>query len=173
MNRCVSAVAALAFMIVLTGVDAQDTDWNRYTLRDLGGVFVRIEANEVCEDAGLSASAFEASTSLRLIEAEVGVLTREEMLENPALPELRVSLDCASGPDGSMAYSVALRVQQSAQMLRDAQVTLAEAVTWYSTRIGLTDASNASSSLEEALRDELDEFAEAWAAANADEEGTR
>ena len=89
------------------------------------------------------------------------------------MPELRVSLDCANGPGGSMAYSIGLRVQQSAQMLRDTQITLAEAVTWYSSKIGLTDASDASSSLEAALRDELDEFAEAWAAANADDEGIR
>ena len=173
MKRCVYALAATVSVLLPTGTKAQDTDWNRYTLRDLGGVFVRIEANDVCEGAGLAASAFEASTSLLLIEAEVGVLTREEMLENPAMPELRVSLDCASGPGGSMAYSVGLRVQQSAQMLRDTQITLAEAVTWYSSKIGLTEASDAAASLEEALRDELDVFAEAWAAANADDEGNR
>ena len=84
MKLCVYALAATAFLLLPTGTTAQDTDWNRYTLRDLGGVFVRIEANDVCEGAGLAASAFEASTSLLLIEAEVGVLTREEMLENPA-----------------------------------------------------------------------------------------
>ncbi len=172
MRRNVCAVAALAFFGVPAGVEAQDTEWNRYTLEDLGGVFVRIEANDVCERAGVTTSHFEASTSLKLIEAEVGVLTREEMLDNPAMPELRVSLECAVGPGGTMAYSVGLRVQQAAQMLRDTQITLPEAVTWYSTRVGLAPISDAASALEIALDDELDDFVEAWEAAHADE-GTR
>ena len=171
MRRCVSAVAALAFFGVPTGLEAQDTEWNRYTLEDLGGVFIRIEANDVCESAGVTASDFEANTSLKLIEAEVGVLTREEMLDNPAMPELRVSLECAEGSGGTIAYSVGLRVQQAAQMLRDTQITLPEAVTWYSTRIGLAATSDAASALEVALDEKLDEFAEAWAAAHADDEG--
>ena len=166
-------MAALVLSIFPTGVEAQDTEWNRYTLEDLGGVFIRIETNGVCESAGLTASDFEASTSLKLIDAEVGVLTREEMLDNPAMPELRVSLECADGPGGAMAYSVGLRVQQAAQMLRDTQITLPEAVTWYSTRIGLAAAPDAASVLETALNEKLDEFVEAWAAAHADDEGIR
>ena len=173
MKRCVIAVAASVCVAFPLGLDAQNTDWNRYTLRDLGGVYIRIESNEVCEGAGLTASSFEASTSLRLIEAEVGVLTREEMLENPAMPELRVSLDCASGSGGAMAYSVGLRVQQAAQMLRDTQITLPETITWYSAKIGVIDASEAASALADALTEKLDEFAEAWAMANADDEGNR
>jgi hypothetical protein len=161
-------------MIALpAGLSGQDEEWNRYTLENLDGVHIQIAVDDACQSAGVAVADFEASTSLQLIEADVGVLTREEMLENLALPELRVSLDCASGSSG-LAYVVGLRVQQAAQMLRDTQITLPEAVTWYSTRVGMTSASGAASDIGEALTAELGVFAEAWQAANSTEaEGSR
>jgi hypothetical protein len=174
MKRCVCALAASLLVLPPAGVSGQDTEWNRYTLEDLGGVHVRIEAAEGCSAYGIAASDFEASTSLQLIEAEVGVLTREEMLEHHGLPELRVSLDCVGGGSGGpVAYAVSLRVQQAAQMLRDTQITLPEAVTWYSTAIGVAEASSVATDVTEALTKELGEFAEAWQAANAEGEGGR
>lgn len=174
MKRFLSIAAALTLMSVPADADAQDTDWNRYTLQDLGGIFISFEVNDVCEQAGVTASAYEAAVSLRLIEGEVGVLTREEMLELPALPELRISLDCADGSNGasdSLAYSVALRVQQAAQLLRDTQITLPEAVTWYSTRIGVTSAGEASDAIGVVLSEEVGAFADVWAALHAEEGG--
>ena len=172
MKRSASLGLVLALVCVPTLAEAQDTEWNRYTLEDLGGVFIRFEVNDVCEEAGAAAAAYEADVSLKLIEAEVGVLTMEEMLGHPALPELRISLDCADGQNGmsgSMAYSVGLRVQQSAQMLRDTQITLPEAVTWFSTKVGVTSAGGAADAVGAALMGAIDEFAQAWAAVHTEE----
>ena len=152
-------------------VVGQDTQWNRYTLSDLGGVFIRFEINDVCATAGLAASAFEADTSLKLIEADVGVLTQTEMLENPAMPELRVSMDCAEAAGGNVAWVVGLRVQQAAQMLRDTQITLPESVTWYTHDVGASAGGGLVSAVEGSLMARLDAFVEAWTAAHADEEG--
>jgi hypothetical protein len=172
MKRVVSAVVVIATMAIPSGLVAQDSAWNRYTLEDLGGVFVRIEANEACAAAGIAASAFEADVSLKLIEAEVGVLTQAEMLNHQAMPELRISLDCANGSNtsaGAVAYSVGLRVQQAAQMLRDTQITLPEAVTWYSSEIGVSSAGGAADTVRAVLIAKVDAFAEAWAAVHAAE----
>ena len=171
MNRFASVLALGATLALPAAVSGQDQPWNRYTLENLDGVHIDFEVDEACTGVGIDATDLQASTSLQLIEADVGVLTREEMLEHLALPELRVSLDCADGDGGPMAYVVGLRVQQAAQMLRDTQITLPEAVTWYSTRVGVTTASGASSDIGAALTAELGLFAEAWKAANADEEG--
>lgn len=176
MRRFLFIVAALTLMSAPAGATGQDTDWNRYTLEDLGGVFIRIEVNDVCEEAGITASTYEAVVSLRLIEADVGVLTRQEMLEHPAMPELRISLDCADGSNGAsgtLAYSVGLRVQQAAQMLRDTQITLAEAVTWYSTRVGVASSSGAAEAIGAVLTEEVGAFAEVWAAVHAEEGGAK
>ena len=46
----------LALTLAPSLLSAQDTEWNRYTLEELGGVFVRTEANAMCESRGVSAS---------------------------------------------------------------------------------------------------------------------
>ena len=166
----------LAAAFVPAAVHGQDTEWNRYTLEDLGGVFVRFEVGDGCEAAGITATSYEADVSLKLMDAEVGVLTMEEMLAHPAMPELRISLDCADGSNGASgttAWSVALRVQQSAQMLRDTQITLPEAVTWFSTEIGASSEGGVTDAVGGALTRQLEAFSEAWAAAHAEEEGDR
>jgi hypothetical protein len=174
MRRCVPALVLCALVVCPpASAHGQDTEWNRYTLENLEGVHIRIDVDDTCQAAGVAPADFEASTSLQLIEAEVGVLTQEEMLEHLALPELRVTLDCADGSGGPLAYSVGLRVQQAAQMLRNNQITLPEAVTWYSTEVGVTTAANASSEIGDTLTAQLAAFAEAWKTANADDEGSR
>jgi len=169
-----SLAAVLAFMAVPAVVEAQDTEWNRYTLEDLGGIFIRIESNDICSSAGVTPEAYEADIALKLIDSEVGVLTQAEMLEHPAMPELRVTLNCASGSNGmsgTVAYSVSLRVQQSAQMLRDTQITLPEAVTWFSSEVGVTSEDRATDEVGASLMAGIEAFAEAWTAINAEDEG--
>ncbi|NIR36123.1 MAG: hypothetical protein GWN02_08335, partial [Gemmatimonadetes bacterium] len=85
----------LLALAVSTPLEAQDTEWNRYTLEDLGGVHVRMETGDACQAVGIAASDFQAHVSTTLVESDVGVLTMEEMLEHPALPELLVTIDCA------------------------------------------------------------------------------
>lgn len=176
MKRWVCTGVLAVALAAPTGVDAQDTEWNRYTLEDLGGVFIRVVADDECQAAGVTPAAYEADVSLKLMEAEVGVLTQEEMLMHPAMPELRVSLDCANGGDdngGALAYAVGLRVQQSAQMLRDTQITLPEAVTWFSTDVGVTSQSGAVDAVGATLMEQIDAFAAAWTAIHAEEGGRR
>jgi hypothetical protein len=168
--KVASALAILGLPVLAA---AQDTEWNRYTLQDLGGVFVSFEVNEVCESVGVTAAAFEADVSLKLIESDVGVLTQSEMLSNPAMPELRISLDCADGSNGNsgtVGWSVGLRVQQAAQMLRDTQITLPESVTWFATDIGVASAGGTADAVGASLMTHIERFAEAWAEINAEED---
>lgn len=174
MTRLVAAGLLALAIAAPPALTAQDTEWNRYTLEDLSGVHIRMEVAEACESAEIMASQFEADIATTLMEADVGVLTQEEMLGDPALPELRITIDCATGNNGaggSMAYSVALRVQQSAQMLRNTQITLPEAVTWYSTHVGVTDPGSAAQTVESALGEQLQGFITAWTEINSADEG--
>lgn len=174
MKRALRAALLLAAVATPVSLQGQDTEWNRYTLEDLGGIFVRIEVADGCSAAGVTASAYEADVSLKLIEGEVGVLTQAEMLLHPAMPELRVSIECADGSNGSsgsLAYSVGLRVQQSAQMLRDTQITLPEAVTWYSTKLGMASTASAGGAVGATLMSAVDDFVTAWTEIHAEGEG--
>ena len=150
---------------------AQDTEWNRYTLEGLPGVRVVAETSEGCQGAGLVAEALREDAEAVLEEGGVPLLGREEMLETPGLPELRVSLECGGGVSGMVGYAVSVRVQQAAQMIRDTQVTLAEAVTWFATAVGVAEAGGAARATSGALRDKLADFVEAFKAANAEDEG--
>ena len=153
------------------GAAAQDTEWNRYTLEGLDGVYVRAETNEACEGAGVSAESIRMAAEATLAEAEVPLLTEREMLASPGLPELRVAYECGGGVAGVVGYSVSVRLMQATQMIRDTQITLSEAVTWYATTVGVADAGTTAGALDGALRAKLAEFAEAFQAANADEGG--
>ena len=166
-----TAVALAAALVVPVTASAQDTEWNRYTLEGLDGVFVRAETNEGCEGAGVSAEAIRADAQAALEAAEVPLLTEREMLASPGLPELRVTLECGGGVAGVVGYSVSVRVQQATQMIRDTQITLSEAVTWWATEVGVADAGTTAEALSTALEARLRAFAEAFAAANAEEEG--
>ena len=71
-----------------------------------------------------------------------------------------------------VAYSVSVRVQQATQMIRDTQITLSEAVTWWTSMVGVAEAASTGDALGAALEAGLAEFTEAFAAANAEEEGS-
>ena len=147
---------------------AQDTEWNRYTLDGLAGVHVRAETNEGCQGAGVSAESVRAQSEEAL--EGVPILTREEMLASPGLPELRVTFECGGGVAGVVGYSVSVRVQQAVQLIRDTQITHSEAVTWFATAVGVSEAANTADTMGAVLRDTLADFAEAFQAANAEEE---
>lgn len=175
MKRYLPAFAALMLLFTPAGVEAQDTEWNRYTLDGLGGVFLRAEADGACESAGVTVSSLLAGSAVKLIEANVDVLTEEQMLENAALPELRITVECVvgsgNGTAGAIAYGVSVRVQQSAQMIRDSQVTLPEAVTWYATELGVASTADAAAALESAIDSKIEQFSAAYVAANAEDSG--
>ena len=180
MRRYVCALAALAVTSVPAVLVAQDTVWNRYTLEELGGVFVSAETDAACESVGVTRRAVQADAEAILVESEVDLLTEGEMLRNPGLPELRITLECVmgegEGASGADAYSVSLRVQQSAQMTRDSQISLPEAITWWSTTVGVDGSAGVQTALQETLKGKVEEFATAYIEANtepADTTGTR
>lgn len=168
MNAVPAAVLALAAFPALSA--AQDTEWNRYTLDGLDGVHVRAETNEACEGAGVSAESVRAEAETALRDADVPLLTREEMLAAPGLPELRVTFECGGGVAGMVGYSVSVRVQQATQMIRDTQITHSEAVTWFATAVGVSEAAGTAGAMGAALTAKLAEFGEAFATANAEDE---
>lgn len=160
---------ALATLLVPVAAAAQDTTWNRYTLEGLAGVYIRAETNLGCEGAGVSDESIRADATAVLEAAEVPLLTEQEMLADPGLPELRVTFECGGGVAGAVGYSVTVRVQQATQMIRDTQITLSEAVTWWTSGVGVAAAGTAAETLKGVLESKLGEFAEAFKEANAEE----
>lgn len=170
MKSAFPALIALAVMALPSAsLSGQDTEWNRYTLEELAGVHVRAEAGSECQAAGVSAETVRSEAEAALTEAEIPVLSEVAMLEAPGLPELRVSVGCAER-SGSVGFALSLRVQQAAQMIRDPQITLPEAVTWFADAVGVVDEDDVESAVRETLSEKIQEFAAAFAAANPVEE---
>lgn len=162
-------VAAAAVLVALPpAVHAQDRDFNRYTLEELGGVFVRGEASEACAATGATGESVRLAAEGVLAGAEVEMLAEGEMLRNPALPELRVAVDCAASDavPGALAYAVSVRALQAVQMIRDNQITLPEAVTWHTAILGVSPAGDARAGLDAAVAEAVGRFAAAYAAIN-------
>ena len=175
MKRLACSIVGLMLISVPGILDAQDTEWNRYTLEEIGGVHVSVVGNPTCESVGVLSSEVQANAAIKLLESEVDLLTEDERLENPGLPELRITLQCVVGDqsdvDGAIAYSIEVRVNQSAKMVRDEQVTLAEAVTWYTTAVGVANADDTQQALRGVIDVKLEEFAKAYVEANAEDVG--
>ena len=170
MTRYASISAAFGLLCLPLGLSAQDTVWNRYTLEDLGGVFVSAETGAACAGAGVTDQSVRVQAEATLAMADVELLTQGEMLRHPGLPELRILLECTPGDgvvvSGALAYSVSVRVHQSTQMTRDNQITLAEAVTWFATDLGVAAIVDAKAVLEAAVDAKVQEFATAYTEAN-------
>jgi len=175
MKRLACTIVGLMLISAPGVLDAQDTEWNRYTLQKIGGVHVSVVGNQTCESVGVISSEVRANAAIKLLESEVDLLTEDEMLENPGLPELRITLQCVVGDQsdvgGVIAYSIEVRVNQAAKMVRDEQVTLAEAVTWYTTAVGVANADDTQQALREVIDGKLEEFAKAYVEANGEEVG--
>ncbi len=171
MNPGVSARTLLCAAAFLWAAPAlgQDTEWNRYTLDGLDGVYVSARANEACEGAGVSAESVRAEAEALLEATEVPLLSRDEMLAAPGLPELEVAYECGGGVAGMVGYSVSVRMLQAVQMIRNTQITLSTSVTWHASSVGVSQAGSASRAFSTALEDTLAQFSEAFHAANAEE----
>lgn len=163
-------VTAAALLVPHASASAQDTEWNRYTLEELAGVFVTAETTEPCVEMGVDSDGIHARALALLEEAEVQTMSESEMLAAPGLPDLRVTVECARGEGDTAAYSVWVRMQQAARMVRDEQLQLSESVTWYATALGVTSDSGLDGAVDDALASTIGQFAEAFRAANAEEE---
>lgn len=146
---------------------AQNTEWNRYTLEELTGVYVRFEIQPRCAEYEVEEARLRTEAESVLEDQAVPMLTEAEMLAAPGLPDLRVTVECAENDD-RVAYSIWLRMQQAARMVRNEQLQLSEAVTWYTTALGVTDDDDVADDVRDALKEQMEIFATAFNQANAE-----
>ena len=163
-----TALLTLVLLNLPFSAQAQDEIWNQYSLEGIGGVFVETTTNAACELTGVSNDETQAIVERTLLESEVELLTRQEMLRNPALPELRVSSQCLVNQE-TIAYFVSVMMHQSIQMTRDSQISLPEGVTWYSTGMGIGSVTDLQTSMAQTVQEEIETFSAAYLEANSEE----
>jgi hypothetical protein len=160
-------MAIVVFILALvTPAGAQDTILGRATLAGLTGVHVHVERmNPDAEKEGLSHSTLQTDVELRLRQAGIRVLSEEEAVAAPGLPWLYLQVTTLRKERGLYAYFIKVWVRQLVRLFRDPDIG-SVATTWETPGvIGVIGSKNLST-VREDVRDEIDQFINAYLAAN-------
>ncbi len=161
------AMAISAFMLALVSpAVAQDLKSDRATLVGLTGVGVVVEnVDPTAEKDGLARSTLQNDVELKLRQAGIRVLSENELISAPGFPTLYLQVTAIRHEMGLYAYCIKLEVQQVVRLLRDPSITSA-ATTWEARgEIGVVGKQNLST-VREYVRDQVDQFINAYLAAN-------
>ena len=164
-----TVLAALAFLsagVVSPLVGQGDNEYTRKTLAGLTGLYVSVEQipDEMQRD-GLDTTQILTDVELKLRQAGITVLTRQEWLSTAAAPYLYVNVQAIKNPANFYAFSVDVQLRQRVTLVHDPAVLIL-ATTWSATGVIGTVGSKKLSSLREAVRDLTDQFINAYLAAN-------
>ena len=164
-----TVLAALAFLsagVVSPLVGQGDNEYTRKTLAGLTGLYVSVEQipDEMQRD-GLDTTQILTDVELKLRQAGITVLTRQEWLSTAAAPYLYVNVQAIKNPANFYAFSVDVQLRQRVTLVHDPAVLIL-ATTWSATGVIGTVGSKKLRSLREAVRDLTDQFINAYLAAN-------
>ena len=160
------SVMALAFMLVHVSPALSDTPRERATLAGLTGVEVAVEPMDPdAEKDGLAQSTLRTDVELTLRQAGIRVLTSDGRLAAPGMPYLYLSVGTAKNEPGFYAYDIDLELKQEVRLTRNPAIT-SMATTWSAPGwVGAVGSRNLSK-VREGVRDVLDQFLNAYLAAN-------
>jgi hypothetical protein len=160
----------VVLLLAATAATAQgDNESSRETLRGLKEVEVLIESlTPEAEANGLDKSAIQTDVELTLRQAGIKVLTGAKALAAPGAPALyvRVSTFRRKTEPGFYSFSMEVRLEQSVRLERDPRMRALLAATWSSSGyIGTVGSANLKE-LRNSLKDEMNQFINAWLSVN-------
>lgn len=165
-------VTLLVLITALVSPALADSEFERATLKGLTGVNVLVEKLHAdVEREGLAQSTLRTDVELKLRQAGIRVLTEKEMLATPTrgAPYLYLTVGATKGT-GTLAgvYSLYIRLElrQSVILERNPSITSVGVTTWDSTaHLGIVPV-HSLSAVRGIVRDAVDEFINAYLAAN-------
>jgi hypothetical protein len=148
-------------------VFSDDTKFARRTLTGLPGVLVSVESLPDNVRGLLAVDALQTEVELRLRLLGIRVLTKEEQLSVAGSPTLYLNVNVSSRSEvpGLFAFDAFLALYQDVVLGRDPRIK-EQAITWYTTGMGLVGRPNLEEGVRRAVRDELDEFINAYLSMN-------
>ena len=164
--KTVLAVLALLSATVVSPLAGQgDYELSRATLAGLTGVYVLVEniLDEAQRD-GLDTTQIRTDVELKLRQAGIAVLTRQEWLSTVAAPFLYVNVQAFKNQAHVYAFSANVELRQRVTLVGNPSMVV-RATTWSAGIIG-TVGSQKVASVREDVRDLTDEFINAYLAAN-------
>jgi hypothetical protein len=143
---------------------AMDNENTRASLRGLPGVGVLIgEIEPDIERGGVTKKQVQAEVERRLQQAGLAVLTSEAAQQSPGAPFLVISLSTIHHSIGLYAYSIDVRVYQSASLVRDA--TVVSVPTWSVASVGMVGSTQLRALLK-SVGTKVEQFVRAYRAVN-------
>jgi|ERR1041385_4021742 hypothetical protein len=163
-------VLAALTLLFATGVSPLlgqgDDEASRATLVGLPGVYVLVE--NVDDDAqrdGLDTLQVRTDVEVKLRQAGIRVLSREEWLSTAGVPNLYVNIQTAKNQQNVYAFSVRIELSQGVTLVRQPSPRLL-VTTWSTPGVIGTVGSKKLASLRDNVRDQTDQFINAYLAAN-------
>ena len=146
---------------------ARDLPGERESLVGLEGVYVLVEEMSSREEqAGLARSTLQTDVEVKLRQTGIRVLTETEGLVAPGSPFLHLHVKTVGLGEERLFYGIVIRLQlvQAVVLARNRTIGL-HAPTWESSGVGVTGA-KLLYRMRENVRDQVDEFINAYLAAN-------
>ena len=165
-----TAFAALVLLFA-TGVSPLlgqgDDEASRTTLVGLTGVYVLVEhvADEAQRD-GLDTLQVRTDVEVKLRQAGIRVLSKEEWLSTAGAPYFYVDISTTKNPLGVYAFIVRVELNQWVTLVRPPSQQRLLAATWSTPGVLGMVGSKKLVSLRDNVRDQTDQFINAYLAAN-------
>ena len=166
MKTVLAALTLLSAAAVSPLVGQGDNDGTRATLAGLTGVYVLVE--HIDDDAqrdGLDTLQVRTDVEVKLRQAGIRVLSEEEMLATAGVPYLYINIQTAKNRLSVYAFSVRIELHEAATLIRKSSMRVL-ATTWSSPGLIGTVGSQKLVSVREDVRDQTDQFINAYLAAN-------
>ena len=166
MKTVLAVLALLSATVVSRLVGQGDNESTRKTLAGLTGLYVSVQRipDEMQRD-GLDTTQILTDVELKLRQAGITVLTRQEWLSTEAFPYLYVNVQVTKNSARIYAFSVDVELRQLVTLVHNPAVSTL-ATTWSATGIIGTVGSQKLGSVRDDVRDLTDEFINAYLAAN-------
>jgi hypothetical protein len=161
----VVAVFGLLLLAIAPQVQAE-SEYERRSLVGLKAVYVLVETiDREAEQDGLPRSTLQTDIELKLRQAGIAIHTVEQSARAPGSPYLYLNVAAGKNRAGFYAYHVRLSLEQGVSLIRAPTVTVTGS-TWQSNGvIGIVRSGNVAK-IRDAVRDVVDEFINAYLAAN-------
>ncbi len=150
---------------------AVDDEWERLTratLKGLQGVHVLVEKmHPEAARAGLAKATLQTDVEVKLRQAGIRVLSKTETLAAPGNPFLYLQVGTLVGGAASEFYVYSIRLSLTQLVVLDRNAAVITAPTWSAAqRIGTIGSARLSTIVREHVRDQVDQFINAWLSVN-------
>lgn len=155
---------SLVIVVLLLLSPSGHAESERATLRGLAGVKLVVEIDAEFERV-LTVAAVRREAEGFFRQRGIALLADSQWSAAPGRPVLKLEVDAEPGPEGTLAYSVTLELEQDVRLARDPSMAIS-APTWSATeKLGVIRRQDAGP-VRDAVRELLESFARAYTEMN-------